>query len=364
MPDFERRIVAVRAALAGSGGAGLLVGPGADLRYLTGYDALPLERLTLLVVPPTGDPLLIVPALERPRAESQGVSVPIAGWRETDDPFALVPKAVGPAKGTVFVGDRLWAAFVLRLQRELHGLPFGLASSITGPLRIRKDPAEISLLRDAASVADDVALALADERVAGWTERELSRWISDRLIAGGVEHVNFALVAAGENAASPHHEPGDRVIAPGESIVCDFGGTIGGYCSDITRTYVVGPAPDDLREVHGVVLRAQAAGTNAARPGVPCESVDAAARTVIESAGFGEAFMHRTGHGIGLEEHEDPYIVGGNSAVLEPGMAFSVEPGVYVRGRLGVRIEDIVVCNPSGPESLNTAPRDLVELPR
>jgi Xaa-Pro aminopeptidase len=175
--------------------------------------------------------------------------------------------------------------------------------------------------------------------------------------------VTFAIVAAGENAASPHHEATDRPISYGDAIVCDFGGALEGYCSDITRTFAAGSASDELRAVHEIVARAQQAGFEAARVGATAASVDAAARDVIARAGYKDAFIHRTGHGIGLEEHEEPYLVGGNDAALEPGMTFSVEPGIYLNGSLGVRIEDIVVCTARGPERLNNAPRELQSIP-
>lgn len=354
------RMANAAAALRAAGISALCVGPGADLRYLTGYDALPLERLTLLVVPADGEPVLVVPSLERPRAESQGVGdrVAIRSWDETEDPFALV----GPLGGTIAVGDRLWAAFVLGLQRASPGATLTLASRITGPLRIRKDKAEIEALREAGRIADGVAHAIASLGVAGRTEREVSRMIGDALLSGGCERVSFAIVAAGENAASPHHEPGDRIIAEGDALVCDFGGTVDGYGSDITRTFSVGEPSAELAHVHDVVRRAQQAAVDAVRPGVTASAVDAAARELIAAEGLGDAFVHRTGHGIGLEEHEEPYIVAGNTTPLEPGMAFSVEPGVYLAGRLGVRIEDIVIVTDDGAERVNTAPHDLVVL--
>jgi Xaa-Pro aminopeptidase len=187
----------------------------------------------------------------------------------------------------------------------------------------------------------------------------VSRWITEALVAEGTERVNFAIVASGPNAASPHHEPGDRVIAPGDSLVCDFGGTLDGYCSDITRTFAVGDPTDEVAKAYEVLHRAQEAAFAAAAPGVAAEAVDAAARSVIADAGYGEYFIHRTGHGIGLEEHEDPYLVAGNTEPLEPGMAFSIEPGIYVPGRFGMRIEDIVVVTSAGAERLNNAPREL-----
>jgi Xaa-Pro aminopeptidase len=340
----------------------LLVGPSADLRYLAGYDAPALERMTLLAVPLDGEPTLVVPELERPRAEasSAGDIARIASWGETEDPLHLVRKALPGRLRRAAVGDRLWAGFVLRLQEAFPGASFTVASEVTAPLRARKDPEEVAALARAAEIADGVALALRETRASGRTERDVARWISGRLLEGGCERVNFAIVASGPNAASPHHEPGDRVLEPGDALVCDFGGLVEGYCSDITRTFVVGRAPDpELAEQYAVLGEAQEAGVRAVGPGVGAEDVDRAARRPIEEAGLGDLFVHRTGHGIGLEEHESPWIVSGNDEPLAPGMAFSVEPGVYAPGRHGARIEDIVVVTDSGVERLNHAPRDL-----
>jgi len=343
----------------------MLVGPGADLRYLSGYNALSLERLTLLVIGEGRDPVLIVPRLEHPRAMTQGVGdrLEVEAWDETDDPIDAVKRVAGDANGAVCVSDRMRASFVLRLQRAFPRSSFDVASVITAPLRLRKDPIEIAALREAGRVADEVAWALADERLAGWTERAVARWIGDRLLAGGCERVSFAIVGTGPDGASPHHEPTARVVAPGDALVCDFGGTFDGYGSDITRTFVVGEPTDDVRSVHDVVRRAQEEAVRAVKPGVAASAVDAAARAIISDAGYGDAFIHRTGHGIGLEEHEEPYIVAGNDAPLEPGMAFSIEPGIYLQGRFGVRIEDIVVVTDDGGERLNVAPHELVSLP-
>ena len=233
------------------------------------------------------------------------------------------------------------------------------ASRVTGPLRAQKDAAEIDALRAAARVVDTVALAIRDRPFAGRTEADISRELVDRMLEGGHERANFAIVASGPNAASPHHEPGERVVEMGDSVVCDFGGTMAGYCSDITRTFVVGAAPADLVDLYDVLFEAQEQAVRAARVGVTCEEVDAAARSVIAAAGYGDYFIHRTGHGIGLEEHEDPYLVSGNATPLAAGHAFSVEPGIYLPGRCGARIEDIVVATESGPERLNEAPREL-----
>ena len=343
----------------------LLLSVGADLPYFTGYVAMPLERLTMLVLPRDADATLVVPGLEAPRVEERPEAFRLRPWEETEDPISIVAGLVGPA-GRAAIGDRTWASFVLALQDALPGTAFVPASQVTGPLREVKDAAEIEALRAAARAADSVAAAMRERPFAGRTEADLSREFIARLLDAGHGRANFAIVAAGPNAASPHHEPADRVVAEGDSVVCDFGGAWGGkdghatgYCSDITRTFVVGEPPAELVELYAVLAEAQERAVQAARVGTSCEAVDDAARSVIVAAGYGEFFVHRTGHGIGLEEHEAPYLVAGNDRRLQAGNAFSVEPGIYLPGRCGARIEDIVVATEAGPERLNQAPRDL-----
>jgi Xaa-Pro aminopeptidase len=336
----------------------LLLSVGADLPYFTGYTAMPLERLTMLVLPREGEATLVVPGLEAPRVEERPEAFTIRPWGETEDPVAIVATLAG-APATAAIGDRTWATFLLGLQGVMPETSFVPASLVTGPLRARKDAAEVEALRAAARVVDRVALAMRERPFAGRTEADISRELVDRMLEGGHERANFAIVASGPNAASPHHEPGDRIVEVGDSVVCDFGGTMAGYCSDITRTFVVGQPPADLVDLYDVLFEAQEQAVRAARVGVACEEVDAAARSVIAAAGYGEYFIHRTGHGIGLEEHEDPYLVSGNATPLAPGHAFSVEPGIYLPGRCGARIEDIVVATDAGPERLNEAPREL-----
>ena len=368
------------AGLAGEAGLdALLIGVGADLRYLAGYDAMALERLTMLVVPASGSPTLLAPRLEVARARACPAAaaglVRLVTWEETEDPIAVAVAAIGamgePAaegRQAVAVSDRLWASFVLGFQAALPHARFALASSVIREMRMVKDADEIALLRLAAQAADRVVEQVARGPLVGRTEVEVAREVRERLIAQGHETAAFAIVGSGPNSASPHHEASDRVIGPGEPLVLDIGGTVGGYGSDITRTvWVAGREGPDVRQpdpeflrLYGVLQEAQAAARAAARPGVEAQVVDAAAREPIVSAGYGAAFMHRTGHGIGLEEHEDPYIVAGNREPLSPGMAFSVEPGIYLEGRYGARIEDIVVCGESGSEALNRASRDLL----
>jgi Xaa-Pro aminopeptidase len=265
------------------------------------------------------------------------------------------------------VGDHTWSRFVLGLQRRMPATAFVDASTVTGPLRAVKTPDEIEALRRAGAAADRVATQLQAGAIplVGRTEAEVSADIGRRLVAEGHQRVNFAIVAAGANAASPHHEAGSRVIDRGEVVLCDFGGTMvtadgTGYCSDITRCVHTGPVPAELAEAYAVLHEAQAAAVAAATVGTACEAVDAAARDIIAAAGYGDRFIHRTGHGIGLEAHEDPYIVEGNATPLVAGHAFSVEPGIYVPGRWGLRQEDIVVATETGPDPLNRVDHGLV----
>jgi D-alanyl-D-alanine dipeptidase len=357
--DHLTRLERAGARTTESGLDGLVLGVGPDLLYLAGYDAPPLERLTALVVRTEG-PVLLVPELEQPRARAAvGDGLDIETWRDGQDPYEVVAGLL-PHEGSVGVSDTLWAAHLLALQRALAGAEFVPASRVLSPLRARKEPEEIDLLRRAARGADEAFNRLVRETLAGRTEQEVARMLSDLLEEAGHESVEFTIVGGGPNGASPHHEPGDRGIRDGDAVVMDFGGRVQGYCSDITRTVSVGPPGEELAEVHDVVRRAQEAGFKAVGPGVPAEEVDGAARSVIEDAGYGDAFVHRTGHGIGLEVHEDPYLVAGNSAPLEVGNCFSIEPGVYLEGRFGVRVEDIVAVTEDGAVRLNHATRDLL----
>lgn len=338
----------------------LLLSLGADLPWLTGYEAMPLERLTMLVLPVDGEAVLVVPLLEAPRADVSEDLFALRPWSETEDPVAVVAGLAG-GRRRVAVSDRTWATFVLQLQASLPAAGWLAASAVTSPLRAVKDPAEVAALRRAGAAADRVAAALLAGEVplVGRTEAQVAADLHARLLAEGHARVNFVIVASGPNSASPHHEPGGRVIQAGEAVVCDFGGAVDGYCSDITRTVFTGPPPAEYRDLYAAVQRAQESAVESAVVGTPCEDIDGVARRIIEEAGYGPQFVHRTGHGIGLEEHEDPYLVGGNCEALVAGHAFSVEPGIYVEGRWGCRVEDIVVATDSGPEALNTVSHDL-----
>lgn len=337
----------------------LLVSVGSDLPYLTGYRAVPMERLTMGVVLADDPVWLIVPELEAPRVEPLPGLVEVKPWSETENPVDLASALCGRAS-VVAIGDQTWSTFLLELQAKSPRIRFVAAGPVMSSLRVIKDRQEIDLLRRAAAAADTVAVSLADQPFAGYTERAIARRVGDLLADAGSETTSFAIVAAGPNAASPHHDPSTRVIESGDAVVVDFGGTIEGYGSDTTRTFHVGEPAAEVVAVHAVVHEAQQTATAAALAGVPAEDVDRAARNVIVEAGYGPFFIHRTGHGIGLDTHEAPFVVAGNQMPLAPGMAFSIEPGIYLPGKFGVRIEDIVICTDTEPESLNQSSRDLV----
>jgi Xaa-Pro aminopeptidase len=356
------RLPEVAAATGQAGLDALLLTPGPDLRYVTGYDAHQLERLTCLVVPASGAPFLVVPRLELPAAQASpagGLDLEVVAWDETDDPYALVASRLG-AVAAVGLSDRMWALMVLRLREALPAARQELASLALRELRERKSPAEVAALLAAGEAIDRVHAQVPGWLRAGRTEKAVAADISEAILAEGHATVDFAIVASGPNGASPHHTASDRRLEPGDAVVVDIGGTMPtGYCSDCTRTYAIGEPPAEFLAYYQVLKDAQDAACAAVRPGRTAEEIDAAARGPIAAAGYGEFFVHRTGHGIGLETHEDPYIVAGNSQLLQPGNAFSVEPGIYP-GPNGARIEDIVVCTPGGVQRLNNVTRDLV----
>ena len=359
----DSRLARAQERLRETGTSALFVGPSADLRWLVGYHALPLERLTLLVVPAEGDATLVVPELEVPRARASGAGeqVAIRSFGEVDDPMALVAEACGSVApdGRMAVQERLWSLFTLRLQATFPGASWDTSAHVTGHLRLRKTPEEITALARVGEAIDEVHSTVPSLLRPGRTEAEVGRDIAD-LIQSTHDEVNFVIVGSGPNGASPHHELGDRVLEHGDAVVVDIGGTLDGYCSDETRNYAIGAAPDGYDELHRVLESAQQAAVDAVRPGVTAASIDRAARQPIVDAGFGEQFIHRTGHGIGVEEHEAPWIVDGNDQVLEPGMAFSVEPGIYLPDRHGARIEDIVVVTDDGVRACNHRPHELL----
>ena len=362
---FADRLERARQSMRAQGVDVALLSLGLDMPYLTGYNAMPLERLTMLVLPAHGDATIVVPGLEAPRVTLMPGVFTLLPWSETEDPVAITARLVKestPETRVVAVGDQMWARFLVDLMPMLSATQYRRSVDVIGSLRMRKDQAEIDALRAAGAAVDRIAGELHAGRIplVGRTEAQVSADLSARILAEGHDVVNFAIVAAGENAASPHHHPGSRVIQKNEIVLCDFGGTMNGYCSDITRCVFTGDIASDVAEAYTVLFEAEAAAVKAATIGTPCEEVDAVARRIIAAAGFGDYFIHRTGHGIGLDAHEDPYIVSGNSLPLEAGHAFSIEPGIYLPGKWGMRLEDIVVATTHGPDSMNHADHNLI----
>lgn len=337
----------------------VLATPGSDLRYLTGYDATALERLTLLVLDRRADPTMIVPQLEEPAARAANPDVTLHVWGETEDPIAAARALIGNAR-RVAVAEQMWAGVLLKLQAAVPQAEFLSSAPLLRALRLTKDAAEVDLLRRSAHIADAAFERLCREGgLTGQTENQVAARLAAYLREGGCQRVDFTIVGSGPNGASPHHSASERTLQRGDLVVLDFGGSYQGYVSDITRTVAIGEASERQRKVHELVCAAQRAAREHVRPGVTLESIDGVARRVITEAGYGERFIHRTGHGIGLDVHEEPYVVQGNREAAAPGMCFSIEPGVYLEGEFGVRIEDIVVVTGEGVEVLNQAPREL-----
>lgn len=353
-------------AAADTGTDALLIAPGSDLRFLVGQAGGSFERLTTLVVPADGTPpALVVPKLELPgysEVPTDELGIDVVTWVDGDDPFRLVADRVGAAR-RIAVSDMMAALHVLGLRGAMPGAEQVLAGQVLRELRMRKDSAEIAALRAAGAAIDRVHARMGEWLRPGRTEAEVGADITAAIVEEGHTAAEFVIVGSGPNGASPHHDVSDRVIERGDVVVVDIGGPIPeGYNSDCTRTYAVGEPAEDVAAAYAVLRRAQQAAVDAVRPGVSAASIDAAARDVIADAGFGDRFIHRTGHGIGLDVHEEPYVVAGNDLPLEEGMAFSIEPGIYTAGHWGARIEDIVVVTADGGEPLNTRPHELVVL--
>jgi Xaa-Pro aminopeptidase len=340
----------------------LLVGPSSDLFYLIGFDAHLSERLNLLLVPQVGDPVIVMPVLEAPllRPREAELGIEIHAWEETQSPSELVASLAGDVtQKTIAVSEQLWSVFLLRLQAAMPGATWIPAAGVMGQLRIVKDGREIELMQEVSRRTDDAWMEFITQPIAGLTEKQAMERLTNLTRARGLEG-GFGICASGPHSASPHHHTGDRVISAGDAVIFDWGGTLEGYKSDVTRTVFIGEPDAEFRKVYDTVLEANQATLEAVRPGVPCEQLDETARDLISKAGYGSAFLHRVGHGLGLDIHEEPYLVGGNATPLRAGMIFSDEPGIYLEGRFGVRIEDSVLCTDTGGERLNHATRELV----
>ena len=357
--DFVRRMERAVAQATEAGLAGLLVTPGPDLVYFTGYRPTAItERITLLVLTADREPAMIVPMLERPDAERSAAALSMTDWADGTDPYAAAARLLDP-RGRYAVSDSAWAMHLLGLQRELPESGYVSMTTALPMLRAVKDAEEVTRLAAAGAAADAAYEQIVGVRFAGRSEREIGADLAGLLREHGHSHVDFTIVGSGPNGANPHHEMDDRTVRDGDMVVLDFGGLRDGYGSDTTRTVHVGEPLPEERKVFEIVREAQQAAFEAVRPGVACQEIDRAARTVIREAGYGERFIHRTGHGIGLTTHEPPYMVEGETHPLVPGMCFSIEPGIYLPGRFGVRIEDIVTVTADRGRRLNNTSHDL-----
>lgn len=358
---YQARIARAQHALQGAGIDWLLVGPSADLVYLTGFDAHLSERLNLLIVPAEGSPAFVVPTLESPLVGLAGELAALHTWDDQENPVAIVKSIIGTATDKkIAVGNQLWTAFLLRIQSELPGGNWIESVPVLRSLRMQKDDLEFAHLSEAATRTDDAweEFILAGP-ISGLTETEAMGRLRALTEKRGVKNV-WGICASGPNSASPHHATGDRVIATGDAVIFDWGGRYESYFSDVTRTVHIGIPSEEFVTVYDIVRQANNATLEAVRPGLTLESLDRAARELIAKTGYGKAFLHRVGHGLGLEVHEEPYLVEGNTLSLEVGMVFSDEPGIYLEGRFGVRIEDSVICTADGGRRLNEATRDLI----
>ncbi|MFI8201525.1 aminopeptidase P family protein [Streptomyces sp. NPDC085937] len=360
--DYRTRMDRAARQAADAGLAGLLVAPGPDMVWLTGYTPPAVtERLTLLVLAAGREPVLVVPTLEAPDAERAAGAPALAlrDWTDGQDPYAATA-ALLDAEGRFGVSDNAWALHLLRLQQALPRTAYVSLTEALPMLRAVKDAAELDRLAAAGAAADAAFEEIRNVAFAGRLESEVAADLAGLLRRFGHSQVDFTIVASGPNGADPHHEAGDRRIGRGDMVVLDFGGLKDGYGSDTSRTVHVGEPTEEERRVHDLVREAQEAGFRAVRPGAACQDVDRAARAVIADAGYGAYFIHRTGHGIGVTTHEPPYMIEGEEQPLVPGMCFSVEPGVYLPGRFGVRIEDIVTVTEDGGRRLNDTTREMV----
>jgi len=341
--------------------------PGPSLQYLTGQDFHLMERPLVTFFVPGRNPVAVVPAFEEARLVESGIPFQTFPWYDAEgyeQAFAAAAEALqlnGKRLGVEELRMRVLELDIIR--RHNPTVQIVQAGSVLSRLRIRKTEGDLIPLREAIAISESALQACIEQVRPGMTEREITNLlVIEQLKRGGGKHPFEPIVLSGPNSALPHGEPGERRVTEGDALLFDFGTSVRGYGSDITRTFSIGEPSNQLAEIYAIVKAANEAGRSAAKPGIPAQEVDRAARAVISAAGFGEYFTHRTGHGLGLEAHEAPNIVEGNTQVLEPGMVFTIEPGIYIPGVAGVRIEDNMVITADGAESLTVFPRDLMRI--
>jgi Xaa-Pro aminopeptidase len=359
--DYKSRAQKAQLQMQEQGIDTLLIGPGSNMFYLTGIHAMASERLYMMILPKEGTPLIVLPELEKLGASEHATYFDLVSWTDSEGYTKALGKSLDKSAKKIAVDNYLYSQYLIDVQHELGSASFVKGSEVMRSLRIHKSPEELEIMKQAAANADKT---LAELKQMQWSGRRESDLMTDaqRILTGnGQSKMEFCIVGSGANGAKPHHHTGDKTIEPGDVVVFDFGGPYQGYPSDMTRTLLVeGGSPDpDYLKVHEIVDQARQAAHAAVKIGATCESVDAAARGVITDAGYGEYFVHRTGHGIGVDLHEDPYIREGNQELLEEGMTFSIEPGIYLQGRFGVRIEDIAIVTKNGSENINLSPHGV-----
>jgi Xaa-Pro aminopeptidase len=353
------RMGRLRAAMNETGTDLVVIGPGSHMDWVVGFHPHPDERPVMLMVSAT-EAGFLMPALNADAARKSS-DLPMFTWADEDGPDAalgsLLAQVLPARAGHVALDETMRTDFALLVLDALPGVSREFTGRTIGALRARKDADEYKRLKASALLNDRAMQAAWAALKPGVTEREIANVVKEFFADNGAQ-IQFAIIGAGENGAFPHHATGATALREGDAVVIDIGGRIDGYPSDMTRSAIIGRAPEGYDEVHAVVERAVQAALAAARPGVTAGSVDKAARDVIKAAGYGEYFVHRTGHGLGIDVHEPPYITATSDTVLEEGMVFSIEPGIYLPGRFGVRLEDIVILRADGPEILSELPRD------
>ncbi|MTI47388.1 M24 family metallopeptidase [Sporosalibacterium faouarense] len=342
---------------------GIVLFPSSNLYYMTGFKTFPEGRLLLAVLPVEGEPFFVAPKLYESQIKKDSYYQEMILWKDEENPYEVLKNTMeekGIDKSKLAVDDTMWAEQLLHMAEVLPEQEFVPLGNMLNGLRLIKSQEEIEKIQKSSDIVDGVIEELKKYIKPGMTEIEVAAFMEFEMRKRGSEGPSFdTIVGSGINGALPHYNAGQKKIESGEFVVLDFGATYEGYCSDTTRTLAVGEPSEKMKEVYNIVKEAQELGVKTARPGIKAKEVDKAVRNYIEEKGYGEYFTHRTGHGLGLQVHEDPYISGVSEIVLETGMVFSIEPGIYLEGEFGVRIEDIVVVTEDGCERFNKTSKEL-----